>query len=161
MRLQPAKQVGAGKMEDYDKDGDDRERSDAERRITRIHSRRFGAPGGWRGRAGYFRRHFDCSFRLAGVAASSWQDQSGPLLRSDDDNDKARGSRRGAANGATLRAGARKSPFVRVAQARFRRLSASPIPTCWCVFRAGKMSARAKTRCEIVHSRFIARHKWT
>jgi hypothetical protein len=52
MRLQPAEQVGDGNMEDYDKDGDDGERSDDERRtITRTHSRLSGAPGGWRGRA--------------------------------------------------------------------------------------------------------------
>ncbi|MEH2551783.1 hypothetical protein V1283_008428 [Bradyrhizobium sp. AZCC 2262] len=29
------------------------------------------------------------------------------------------------------------------------------------VFRAGKMSARAKKACEIVHRFFVARDKWT
>jgi hypothetical protein len=34
-------------------------------------------------------------------------------------------------------------------------------PACWCVVRAGKMSAGATKACEIVHRSFVARDKWT
>src|SRR5437868_9975132 len=106
MRMRAIEHVAIGDMEDQYEDGDDGERSETERRyLTRIHSWHSGAPGEWRRRACYFRRHFGCSFRFVGIPALASRDGLEPARQSNDGNGATPVSRRGAAGGVALRAG--------------------------------------------------------
>src|SRR4029079_10632818 len=100
-------QGAGGDMDDHDEGSDDGESSEIEwLHVTRAWSRHPDAFDDRRGRACYFGGHFGCSFQFVGISARASQDESEPVRRSSDGNGAAPVSRRGAAIGAALRAGA-------------------------------------------------------
>jgi hypothetical protein len=130
------------------------------RYVTRIEAQRPEMCCDRRGRADYF-RGFEDSFRFSEIPASG--DEPGPGRPSSDGDGAAPVSRRGAASDEAPPGDARRNPCVRCAASacRQRREYALQMPACWIVCRAGKMSASASKRCEIVHSCFVRRDKWT